>query len=75
LINAAAMAFGLAAIMFGQSLMRSLQRQLVEKATGSFTGHVRIQRSDVEEAKFPDKFMADPGRAAALMAADPRVLA
>jgi ABC-type lipoprotein release transport system permease subunit len=75
LINAAAMAFGLAAIMFGQSLMRSLQRQLVEKATGSFTGHVRIQRSDVDEPKFPDKFVTDPRPAAAIMDADPRVLA
>lgn len=73
LINAAAMSFGLAAIMFGQSMMRSLQYQLIEKATGSFTGHVRIQRRDIDEPKFPDKFMADPEPAARVMAADPRV--
>ena len=75
LINVAAMGFGLAAIMFGQSMMRSLQYQLVEKATGSFTGHVRIQRSDVDEPKFPDKYIADPEPAAKLMDADPRILA
>jgi ABC-type lipoprotein release transport system permease subunit len=75
LINVAAMGFGLAAIMFGQSMMKSLQYQLVEKATGSFTGHVRIQRRDVDEPKFPDKFMTDPEPAAKIMAADPRVLA
>jgi ABC-type lipoprotein release transport system permease subunit len=75
LINVAAMGFGLAAIMFGQSMMRSLQYQLVEKATGSFTGHVRIQRADVDEPKFPDKFMTDPEPAAKLMAADTRILA
>ena len=75
LINVAAMGFGLAAIMFGQSMMRSLQYQLVEKATGSFTGHVRIQRADVDEPKFPDKYMTDPEPAAKLMAADPRLLA
>lgn len=74
LINVAAMGFGLAAIMFGQSMMRSLQAQLIEKATGSFTGHVRIQRRDVDEAKFPDKFMADPELGAKLLDADPRVL-
>ena len=73
LINVAAMGFGLAAIMFGQSMMRSLQAQLVEKATGSFTGHVRIERRDIDEPKFPDKFMTDPEPAAKLMAADPRV--
>jgi putative ABC transport system permease protein len=75
LINVAAMGFGLAAIMFGQSMMRSLQYQLVEKATGSFTGHVRIQRADVDEPKFPDKYMKDPEPAARIMAADPRILA
>ncbi len=74
LINVAAMGFGLAAIMFGQSMMRSLQFQLIEKATGSFTGHVRIERRDVDELKFPDKFMTDPEPAASLLAADPRVL-
>ncbi|MEK7233844.1 MAG: FtsX-like permease family protein [Elusimicrobiota bacterium] len=73
LINVAAMGFGLAAIMFGQSMMRSLQGQLIEKATGSITGHVRVQRSDVDESKFPDKFMADPGPAGKILDNDPRV--
>lgn len=73
LINVAAMGFGLAAIMFGQSMMRSLQGQLIEKATGSITGHVRIQRSDVDESKFPDKFMTNPEIAAKILDADPRV--
>lgn len=73
LINVAAMGFGLAAIMFGQSMMKSLQGQLIEKATGSFTSHVRIQRRDVDEPKFPDKFMEHPDAAAKLLDADPRV--
>jgi len=73
LINVAAMGFGLAAIMFGQSLLISLQGQLIEKATGSITGHVRVQRSDVDESKFPDKFMTDPEPAAKLLAEDPRI--
>lgn len=73
LINVAAMGFGLAAIMFGQSLIISLQQQLIEKATGSITGHVRVQRSDVDESKFPDKFMADPEPAAKVLAAEPRI--
>jgi ABC-type lipoprotein release transport system permease subunit len=74
LINVASMGFGLAAIMFGQSMMRSLQYQLIEKATGSFTGHVRIQRRDVDEPKFPDKFIKDPEPAGRLLENDPRVL-
>ncbi|MBI4060657.1 MAG: ABC transporter permease [Elusimicrobia bacterium] len=75
LINVAAMGFGLAAIMFGQSLIISLQLQLIQKATGSITGHVRVQRSDVDESKFPDKFMADPEPAAKLFAEDRRIVA
>lgn len=73
LINVAAMGFGLAAIMLGQSMIRSLQIQLIQKATGSITGHVRVQRSDVDESKFPDKFMTDPEPAAKILDADPRV--
>ena len=73
LINVAAMGFGLTAIMFGQSLIISLQVQLIEKATGSITGHVRIQRGDVDESKFPDKFMADPEPGARLLDKDPRI--
>jgi putative ABC transport system permease protein len=73
LINIASMGFGLAAIMFGQSLLVSLQRQLIEKATGSITGHLRIQRRDVDEPKFPGKYMKDLAAAARLLDADPRV--
>ncbi|MDE2492246.1 MAG: ABC transporter permease [Elusimicrobia bacterium] len=75
LINAASMAFGLAAIMFGQSLMRSLQSQLVEKSTGSITGQIQIQDPRVEQMKMPDRFIKDPAPIAAAVARDPRVLA
>ena len=37
------MGCGLAAIMFGQSMMHTVQQQLIEKATGSITGHIQIQ--------------------------------
>ncbi len=73
LINAAAMGFGLAAIMFGQSLIKSLQAQLVEKSTGSITGHLQVQRRDVEENKFPDKYIKDPDAALSVLEKDPRV--
>lgn len=73
LINAAAMGFGLAAIMFGQSLINSLQAQLVEKSTGSITGHLQVQRADVEENKFPDKFIAAPDAVVRALENDPRV--
>lgn len=75
LINIASLGFGLAAIIMGQSLIRSIQIQLVEKATGSITGHLRIQRADIDQPKFPNKFMADAKSAEKLLDSDPRVLA
>lgn len=75
LINVASMSFGLAAIMFGQSLMHSLQRQLVQQSTGSISGHLQVQDSRVGELKMPDRFIADPRPIAAAAARDPRILA
>ena len=74
LINVASMGFGLAAIMFGQSLLRSLQVQLIEKSTGSITGHLQIQAEGVDIIKMPDKFISDPRPVAATAEKDPRVL-
>lgn len=74
LINAASMGFGLAAIMFGQSMLRSLQVQLIEKSTGSITGHLQIQAKGVDVLKMPDRFLADPRPAIAAIDKDRRVL-
>lgn len=74
LINVASMGFGLAAIMFGQSLLRSLQVQLIEKSTGSITGHLQIQAKDVDVLKMPDRFILDPRPVLAALDKDPRVL-
>lgn len=73
LINVASMGFGLAAIMFGQSLLRSLQVQLIEKSTGSITGHLQIQDDKADLVKMPDRFIVDPHPAAAALERDPRV--
>src|SRR3990167_1372296 len=75
LINVASMGFGLAAIMFGQSLLRSLQIQLIEKSTGSITGHLQVQDDKVDLVKMPDRFIVDARPVAAALAKDPRVLA
>lgn len=74
LINVASMGFGLAAIMFGQSLLRSLQIQLIEKSTGSITGHLQVQDDQVDVVKMPDRFIIDPRPVAAALEKDPRVM-
>lgn len=60
LITTASMGCGLAAIMFGQSMIKTEQHQLVEKATGSITGHIQVQHRSIKEYKFPDKYIDDP---------------
>ena len=68
LITVASMACGLAAIMFGQSMIKSVQRQLIEKATDSITGHLQVQNRSIKEYKFPDKYIEDPAPVEAALA-------
>lgn len=68
LITVASMACGLAAIMFGQSMIKSVQRQLIERATGSITGHLQVQHRSIKEYKFPDKYIDDPAPVEAALA-------
>ncbi|MDD5628580.1 MAG: ABC transporter permease, partial [Elusimicrobia bacterium] len=75
LITVASMACGLAAIMFGQSMVRSVQSQLIERATGSITGHIQVQNRSIKEYKFPDQYIADPAPVEAALAAQPGVRA
>lgn len=74
-ITVASMACGLAAIMFGQSMIRSEQHQLIEKATGTITGHIQIQHRSIKEYKFPDKHIDDPRPVAEALAAQPGIKA
>jgi putative ABC transport system permease protein len=53
-------AAGLAAILFGQSLIKTIQHQLILKATGIYTGHLQIVAQGVKDYKFPDVRIADP---------------
>ncbi len=73
LITTASMGCGLAAIMFGQSMIKSEQQQLVEKATGSITGHIQIQHKDIKEFKFPDKYFGDTRRVEEILAKEPGI--
>ena len=61
-ITVASIACGLAAIMFGQSMIKSIQVQLVEKATGIIIGHVRVMAPDNDDPKIPDKPIKETAR-------------
>jgi ABC-type lipoprotein release transport system permease subunit len=73
LITTASMGCGLAAIMFGQSMIKSVQHQLVEKATGAITGHLQVQHKDIQEYKFPDKYVGDTERVEKVLASQPGI--
>ena len=72
-ITLASISAGLAAILFGQSLIKSIQIQLVEKATGVILGHIRIMSKEVRDLKIPDRNISDPGPIGRALDADPGV--
>lgn len=75
LLTLASIACGVAAIMFGQSMIKTIQYSLIEKATGIITGHVQVQHEDVRELKFPEKHFGDLARVERVLASDPGVAA
>ncbi|TPW19279.1 MAG: ABC-type transport system, permease component [Elusimicrobia bacterium] len=75
LLAAGAVAVGLTAVMFGQSLLRSFQRQMIDKATGVMLGHAQVQAAGVKDRKVPEKLLTRPERFSELMRRDPRVKA
>ena len=73
LLTLASIACGVAAIMFGQSLIKTIQYQLIEKATGVITGHIQIQDRRVKELKYPEKSMAGLAAIERVLASDPAI--
>jgi len=45
--------------MFGQSLVKTMQLQLIAKATGVITGHLQVQDARVKNVKFPEHPIRD----------------
>lgn len=75
LLTLASIACGVAAIMFGQSMIKTIQCSLIEKATGIITGHVQIQHREVKQLKFPEKSYGDLPAVERALSADPGVAA
>ena len=59
LITVLSVAAGLAALIFAQSLIETIQVQLVGKSTGIHTGHLQVLDKDTPDMKFPDRWIAD----------------
>ena len=59
-ITLGSIAFGLAALLFQQSLIKSLQNQIVEKSTRTYTAHIQIQSAETTDPKVPDFRIGHP---------------
>ncbi|MEK9145776.1 MAG: FtsX-like permease family protein [Elusimicrobiota bacterium] len=73
LLTIFSVAFGLAAVMFGQSLLTSFQRQMVDKSTGVMVGHLQIQAREAKDRKVPLPLLEGGEAHKALLLSDPRV--
>ena len=73
LITVVSLGGGLAAIMTGQSLIKTIQFQLIEKATGIFTGDLQVLASGVENRKFPEKNIAKTAEIEKLLESRPEI--
>ncbi|MBI5203150.1 MAG: ABC transporter permease [Elusimicrobia bacterium] len=51
---------GLAAVMLGQSLMKTIQKQMVEKSTGIMLGHLQAQAKGVRDHRVPERVYPRP---------------
>lgn len=59
LITVLSVAAGLSALLFAQSLIETIQVQLVAKSTGIHTGHLQVLEKDTPDMKFPDRWIPD----------------
>lgn len=75
LITLASIGFGLAALLFQQSLIKSLQDQIVEKSTRTYTAHIQVQSNAVTDPKVPDFRIEDPERIYAAVQNIPEIAA
>lgn len=66
---------GLAAVMLGQSLMKTIQHQMIEKSTGVMLGHVQAQAKGVKDHRVPELIYPRPAALERALRADPRVKA
>jgi ABC-type lipoprotein release transport system permease subunit len=74
-ITLASISFGLTALLLMQSLIKSIQDQLVEKATRAYSAHLQIQSEKTTDPKVPDFRVEQPRSVFEAVSKDPEVKA
>ncbi len=59
-ITLASIALGLCSLLFQQSLIKSLQDQIIEKSTRTYTGHIQVFSKSTTDLKVPDARIENP---------------
>ncbi len=59
-ITLASIAFGLCALLFQQSIIKSLQNQIIEKSTRTYTGHLQVFSKETTDLKVPEARIENP---------------
>lgn len=75
LITLVSIGFGLAALLFQQSLIKGVQDQLIEKSTRTYTAHLQIQSKLSTDPKVPDARVENPEKVYEAVAKIPEVAA
>ena len=75
LITVASVSAGLACLMFAQSLIETIQIQLVAKSTGIHTGHLQVLDAKTADMKFPDLWIPEPEKVVKTIRSLPNVTA
>ena len=73
ILTIASIGFGLSAVIFAQSLMKTIQWQMTEKSSGMLTGHLQVQARKVKDRKVPELSFARPAEIERALSQDPRV--
>ncbi|MEK6543285.1 MAG: ABC transporter permease [Elusimicrobiota bacterium] len=74
-LTLASVIIGLAALFFIQSLIKSLQADMVERAISVFNSHIQVQSAKSDDPKVPEASFSGAARIEEILRRDPDVLA
>lgn len=75
LVTCAAMAFGLATLIFLWAFADGTNEQMIDNSTRYLSGHLQVHRSGYHEERTLDLLLSDPGRIEALLESEPHTRA
>ncbi|MBI4669856.1 MAG: ABC transporter permease [Elusimicrobia bacterium] len=72
-LTLASVVIGVAALFFNQSLIKSLQADMVDRAIGIYNSHIQIQAAASQDPKIPERTFGRAAELEAVLKSDPDV--